>query len=58
LAHVGETGSLGGFQHFPSHRRIRKTALFLRESPSIPLLEVPVHSTSPKLAKSPCYFAK
>jgi hypothetical protein len=34
-------------------RRVRNTALFLRGSFSISLVEVPVFSTSPKLAKSP-----
>jgi len=39
-------------QRFSVHRRIGKTALLLKESPSIPLVEVPVVSTSPKVAKS------
>ena len=45
-------GRLEVSQRFPVYRRVRKAALFLRESPSIPLSEVPVLSTSPKLAKS------
>jgi hypothetical protein len=36
----------------PVHERVRKTALFLRRSLSISLVEVPVFSTSPNLAKS------
>jgi hypothetical protein len=39
--------------HFPVHRRARKTAPSLGESFSIPLVEVPMLSTSPNMPKSP-----
>jgi hypothetical protein len=41
---------------FPLHERAKKTALLLRGSFSISLVEVPVLSTSPKLAKSPSWL--
>jgi hypothetical protein len=39
-------------QRFPVHERVRKTVLLLRGSLSISLVEVPVLSTSPHMAKS------
>jgi hypothetical protein len=43
---------LEALPRFPVHGRIRKTALFLRGSLSISLVEVAVLSTSPDMAKS------
>jgi hypothetical protein len=39
-------------QRFPVHRKVGKTAPLLRESSAIPLVDVPVLSTSPKVTKS------
>jgi hypothetical protein len=46
-------GRLEVLHRFPVHRKVGKTALLLRGGSSMPLIEVPVLSTSPKLAKSP-----
>jgi hypothetical protein len=51
-------GRLEVSQRFPVYRRVGKAALLLRESPSTHLVEVPVLSTSPKLAKSPLTYTR
>jgi hypothetical protein len=45
-------GCLEVLKRFPVHERVRRTALLLRGSLSIFLVEVPVLSTSPNVAKS------
>jgi hypothetical protein len=48
-------GRLKVSRRFPVHRKVGKTALLLGDESSIPLIEVPTRSTSPKpilLAKS------
>jgi hypothetical protein len=56
-AHLVKRGGLEVLHHFPVPRRRGKTASFLRAVLSIPLVEVPMLSTSPKVAKSPVYSA-
>jgi hypothetical protein len=51
-------GSLEVSKRFPVHRKGGKTTPLLRESSSIPLVDVPVLSTSPKVAKSPGILAR
>jgi hypothetical protein len=42
-------GCVEVFPRIPVHERVRKTAPLLRESSSLPLVEVPVRSTSPNM---------
>lgn len=51
-SHLVKRGCLEVLQRFPVHERVRKTVLLPRGSLSISLVEVPVLSTSPKVAKS------
>jgi hypothetical protein len=56
--HLVIRGSLEVLPRVPVHRRRGKTASLLRGSLSIYLIEVPVLSASPNVAKSPDHCAK
>jgi hypothetical protein len=51
-------GRLEVSQRFPVYRKAGKTAPLMRESLPFPLVEVPVLSTSPNLAKSQDYMRR
>jgi hypothetical protein len=50
--YVVKRGGLEVFKRVPVHERVRNTVLLLRGSLSMFLVEVPVRSTSPHMAKS------